>query len=350
MSLCHIYYDKRWEGDHGIGRFARNVVTSDMRPLDLQGSPSSPADSLVLTLALLNVQKGTVFFSPGYNAPLFLRVPFVFTVCDLNHIDRPENSSIAKRIYYALVLKKACHRASYILTISEFSKRRIVEWSGVSPEKVVNVSVGIDSRYRPDVVPYDPGYRYLLCVSNRKEHKNDLRVIESFARVDIPEMHLLFTGNSTPGLKAYASKFGLDRTVHFLGRVPETELPSVYTGATALVFPSLYEGFGLPVIEAMACGTPVVTSNTTSLPEAAGDAALLVDPESVEEISAAITRLVNDSILVQDLRFKGLKQAARFSWKSTADKVHRVLEGVSGAQPIVHAMKSAEIRVEGEIT
>jgi glycosyltransferase involved in cell wall biosynthesis len=121
--------------------------------------------------------------------------------------------------------------------------------------------------------------------------------------------------------------------IDFLGVVPEAKLPSLYRGAEALIFPSLYEGFGLPILEAMACGIPVVTSNTTAMPEVAGEAALLVDPNSVEQISMAMEKLVSDSSLREQLRDKGITRAARFSWASTADRVHKLLAG-DPARPV----------------
>ena len=117
----------------------------------------------------------------------------------------------------------------------------------------------------------------------------------------------------------------LSSRVDFVGIVPEPKLPSLYRGAEALVFPSLYEGFGLPVLEAMACGTPVVTANVTALPEVTGDAALLVDPTSVEQIAEAIVQIVSDTKLRQQLRDKGLKQAAQFSWQRTSARVRELI-------------------------
>jgi len=117
--------------------------------------------------------------------------------------------------------------------------------------------------------------------------------------------------------------------VKFIGSVPEENFPSLYRGATALVFPSLYEGFGLPIVEAMACGTPVITSNTTAMPEVAGDAALLVDPRSVEQISRAMEQIVTDTSLRQRLRDTGFRQARQFRWSKTAEMVHEVLSSVT---------------------
>ena len=133
-----IYADQRWIGDHGIGRFARRVLDGlDYSPLALTSHPASPLDSPRLARALRNLTGRDLFFSPGYNSPLFCAAPFVFTLHDLNHIDRPENSRPLKRLYYATLLKRACHRAAGIVTVSEFSRGRIIEWSGVRPEKVM---------------------------------------------------------------------------------------------------------------------------------------------------------------------------------------------------------------------
>jgi len=229
-------------------------------------------------------------------------------------------------LYYATVLKRACHRAVSILTVSEFSRARIVEWSGVSPEKVLNVRCGVDPEYHPGADPYELPFPYLLCVSNRKRHKNEFRTVEAFARADLADgMQLVFTGKPTVELADHIEQHHVTPRVHFVGVVPDSQLPSLYRSAEALVFTSLYEGFGLPVLEAMACGTPVVTANTSALPEVAGDAALLVDPTSVEQITEAMKQIVSDTSLRQQLREKGLAQAARFSWASTSARVQELL-------------------------
>ena len=158
----------------------------------------------------------------------------------------------------------------------------------MKPEKVVTVYCGEDASYHSGVDPYGLQFPYMLCVSNRRLHKNEFRTVEAFARARLnPDLHLVFTGEPTPELMNCIERQGISMRVHFVGTVPDAQLPCLYGSAEALVFASLYEGFGLPVLEAMACGTPVVTSNTTSLPEIAGDAALLVDPTSVEQIADA---------------------------------------------------------------
>jgi glycosyltransferase involved in cell wall biosynthesis len=324
-----IYADQRWIGDHGIGRFARHVLADlDYRPIRLAGHPAAPLDAWRLSRSLSSLTSNELFFSPGYNSPLFCSAPFVFTIHDLSHVYCPENSNPLIRLYYATVLKRACHRARNILTVSEFTRGQIVEWARVKQEKVVNVSCGVDPTYSSEGDSYRLPFPYLLCVSNRKKHKNEFRVVEAFAKSGVAgEMRLVFTGNTTEEIAGWIERHAVTPQVHFVGSIPETHLPALYRGAKALIFPSLYEGFGLPLLEAMACGTPVVTSNLTAMPEVAGGAALLVDPTSVDQIKDAIRKIAADSSLRQQLREKGLERASHFSWQKTAERVRGILYG-----------------------
>jgi len=329
-----IYADQRWIGNHGIGRFARHVLAGlDYQPVSLASNPAAPLDSWFLARALGKLERSDLFFSPGYNTPLFCRSPFIFTIHDLSHIYCPENSSPPIRLYYATIMKRACHRAASILTVSEFTRRQIIDWSGVPAEKVLNVGCGVDASFQPRGDLYGASFPYVLCVSNRKQHKNELRIVEAFAKADLdPQIHLVLTGAPAAEIKDRIEAHQISSRVDFVGVVPDAKLPSLYRGAEALIFPSLYEGFGLPVLEAMACGTPVVTANVTAMPEVAGDAALLVDPTSVEQITAAIEQVVGDTSLRQRLRERGLARAAHFSWECSAARVHELLAG-SPVQP-----------------
>ena len=323
-----IYADQRWIGNHGIGRFARHVLADlDYRPVPLNSHPAAPFDSWFLARALRKLERTDLFFSPGYNTPLFCPAPFIFTILDLTHIYCPEISTPQIRLYYATVMKRACRRAARILTISEFTLSQIVEWAKVSPEKVLNVGCGVELSYRPDGDAYGLSFPYLLSVSNRKPHKNEFRIVEAFARADLDSrIRLVFTGQPTVELGHWIDVQHVGPRVEFVGAVPEERLPSLYRGAVAVIFPSLYEGFGLPIVEAMACGTPVLTSNITAMPETAGDAALLVDPRSVEQIAAGIEQIVKDNFLRQRMRERGLVRAARFSWPETCSQVRPLLE------------------------
>lgn len=327
-----IIFDTSWSGSGGIGRFAECINKRILSRINIRFTqrPASPISTIVNALKMLRYgKKGDVFFYPGYIPPLFALKSFVFTIHDLNHIERPENQSFIKKLFYKYVILRGCHKAQAVLTVSEFSRQQILSWSGLSAARVVNVGNGVDAQYQLNVQPYQPGFRYVLCVSNRKRHKNEHRLIESFSKANIDtDIKLLFTGKADEDILNTVTKCGMSERIVFNGFVDEEQLPGLYRGAMALLFPSLYEGFGLPVIEAMACGTPVLTSNTTSLPEVAGDAAILVDPDSVEAITSGIESIINNKELRNDLVIKGLIQCKKFSWDSVAQKVEGILEKV----------------------
>ncbi len=314
----------------GIGRFSDELQNrlTNTKFSKMVDSPTSMVSILALSLRMLGAGN-RLFILPGYIPPLFSWSPYIFTIHDLNHLDRPENSSFLKRVFYNFVIKPRCSKAKKIFTVSEFSRQRIIQWSHVDADKVINIGNGVSSNYNQFVEPYKPGFVYLLCVGNRKLHKNEARLISAFGSADISKkINLIFTGLPSVELVEMCEKFNITDRVHFLGNVSESKLPSLYKGALALIFPSLYEGFGLPVVEAMACGIPVLTSNTTSLPEVAGDAAILVNPESVDDIKAGIEKLVSDQMLREDLIAKGLERAKFFSWDGVAARVQAVLDEV----------------------
>lgn len=327
LNRIMLSADQRWIGNHGIGRFARHVLGAlDYAPVRLTSNPAAPLDSWRLARALSALHAEDIFFSPGYNTPLFCPSPFVFTIHDLSHVYCSENSSLMIRLYYATVLKRSCRKAAKILTVSEFTRHQIIEWAGVHQEKIFNVGCGVDPAYRPGETTYGLPFPYLLCVSNRKKHKNELRLVEAFAKARLdPGMCLVFTGDPEANVLRCIERHKLSQRIVFLRTVPESKLPSLYRGATAMVFPSLYEGFALPVLEAIACGTPVLTSNVTAMPETAGGAALLVNPTSPEEIACAIESIVTDSSLREQLIQRGLERAAQFPWSQTCGRVCEVL-------------------------
>jgi glycosyltransferase involved in cell wall biosynthesis len=322
-----IYADQRWIGNHGIGRFARHVLAGlDYAPVPLVTNPAAALDLWRLARGLRNLNSSDLFFSPGYNTPLYCPAPFIFTIHDLSHVFCPENTGPAIQLYYATIMKRACRRAAKILTVSEFTRGQIIQWAGVPAGKVFNVGCGVDSSYTPEGEVYGLPFPYLLCVSNRKPHKNEFRVVEAFAKARLDAgIHLVFTGESTLELADFIDRQRIKARANFVGMVSEEKLPALYRGAKALIFPSLYEGFGLPLLEAMACGTPVVTSNVTGMPEIAEDAALLVDPTSVEEIARAMEVIVKDTSWREQSRDRGIHRVAKFSWTTTATKVREML-------------------------
>jgi glycosyltransferase involved in cell wall biosynthesis len=247
-----------------------------------------------------------------------LDVPTAVTILDLQHLDHPELFSHTERLFRRYTHERSARGADAVIAISQFVRQSVIERLGVPPERVRAIHLGVDHRlYRPGGEPRE---RFLLYPARRWPHKNHERLFEAFALVrrEQPDLELVLTGGGHTGRP-------VPDGVRVLGHVPEDELASLYRRAACLVFPSLYEGFGMPPLEAMACGCPVAASRSGSLPEACGDAAALFDPLDPEEI-AAVTLGVLDN--PAPFVAAGLERAARFTWEATAqahDEVYRQL-------------------------
>jgi glycosyltransferase involved in cell wall biosynthesis len=341
--LYDVLYDARWIGNHGIGRFAKELQKELpwMAPFVSQRPPFHPLDPILLGATLLR-KNPRLYFSPGYNSPLGWPGRFVFNLHDLNHLCVPENSSVAKRAYYQLIIKPACHRAAFVLTVSEYSRQQICEWAKIGNDKIVNVGNGVGFPFEPSGAKYEPGFPYLIYVGSHKAHKNLPRLLKAYAISGLrSQVRLILTGSPEPALVKITHELHLQHDVIFAGDCEDERLAALFRGSIALVFPSLYEGFGLPPVEAMACGVPVLTSNLCSLPEVVGDAGILIDPYNVEAIANGMRLLVDDSDLGQTLRQKGLLRASQYTWGATGAKTSAVLRAaLSGTR--VAAMVPAD--------
>lgn len=325
-----ILADGRWAGAHGIGRFTSEVFPR-LENITIQKKGPKPLSffNLIWQPLYLLKNKHKVYFTPGFNALLYSPMPFIFIIHDLNHLHFPDSGKWIKKIYYHSLIKYTARRAYKILTVSEYSKKTILEWTKLTEDKIIVVGSGVSDHFIPDGNRHAPGYPYLLHVGNTKIHKNVIRLIHAFAQADIDSsIKLILTGEKTPAITETIKARALENRVVFSGELSEQSLTDYYRGALALLFPSLYEGFGVPVVESMACGTPVLTSHVTSLPEIAGDAALLVDPHQTNSIIQGITRIVNDQVLRESLIIKGIQRAKQFSWDKTASIVQNVLNEV----------------------
>ena len=327
MGKTRILADYGWVGPHGIGRFAKEVLArlDDVDRLPIEGNPASPLRPFVLGRKLRKLRPDA-FFNPGFMPPAGRTVPFVFVIHDLIHLRCPSEATLAKKLFYRTLIRPGARRAYRVLTVSEFSRREILEWSSLPPERVVVVSNGVGDGFTPDGATHSPGYPYLLYVGADRPHKNLPRLLRGLAESEIDdEIRLILTCRASRELLRHRADLGLTDRVVFAPAISDDQLGGYYRGAMATVLVSLYEGFGLPALESMACGTPVVVSQATSLPEVVGQAGLWVRPTEVDSIAHGIHSIVTDAELSRRLAREGIDRARQFTWDKTARKVAQIL-------------------------
>ena len=293
----------------------------------------------------LRVRPPDVLFVPAHSLPPLAPAASVATVHDLGYLRFPDEHPRATRLLRDAANRWSAARARRVIAISEATRSDLVRHYGTSPRKIGVVHHGHDPMFRPirdrdqlEAVRarHGLGAPYLLFVGTLQPRKNLERLLRAFdrvaERVSGPLTLALAGGvgwHEVRLQRALASLRTPDR-VRVLGYVPDTDLAALMSGALALAFPSLHEGFGLPVLEAMACGTPVLASATSSLPEVVGDTGLLVDPLDVEAIAGGLERLVRDADLRRNLAERGLARAAGFTWDRAARETLAILENAAG--------------------
>ncbi len=293
----------------------------------------------------LRARRFDVFhFTFSQNVPLLKSGPIVVTVHDLISIIFREHYRHNKlRPLFDWMWTKATKKADRIIAVSESTKRDIIEYLDVSEDKIKVVYEAADPIYRPVTEDeaesvkrrFKTNGSYIMYVGGMDPRKNLEGLLDAYRRLptDLSREHkLVVVGRLDqwyPEIEKLISEFGLRERVVFTGFVPDEMLVALYNGASVFVLPSLYEGFGLPLLEAMSCRTPVVCSNAASIPEVIGDAALMVDPHDVDGLAAAIERALTDSELREGLREKGFKRAKSFSWEKTARETLAVYEEIA---------------------
>lgn len=274
--------------------------------------------------------KSNLLFSPIPEAPLFSKFPYVVMCHDLIPLRFPRQLSPLTN-YFRYVVPLVLRGAEKIICNSQATAKDITKYYGISAKKITYILLAYDRenfRYLQDNKINNRAY--FLYIGRHDPYKNLHRSIAAFAAIPHSQDYQFWLTGArdprfTPKLQQQAKELGIEDRVKFLDYVPYEELPIIISGAIALVFPTLWEGFGLPVLEAMACGTPVITSNLSSLPEITGDAAILVNPYQVEEITNAMTTLAKDTQLRSHLSILSLQQAQKFSWQKTAAATKEVL-------------------------
>ena len=305
-----------------------------------------------------------LWFCPMTNLdPRHLPIPTVVTIADIQQEYYPEFFTRAELQARALMYGPSCQEATAVIAVSEFSKRCMIEKYGLVPEKVHCVYEagveGVDDSSR--ILTAEEVQRkhhlpasYAFYPANMWPHKNHhllLLALHRLRRVYGIALSLVLTGDEMgqrEQFEAFARHFHLQEQIHCLGYVPGSDLPGLYQGAAMLLFPSLFEGFGIPLVEAMALGCPVAAANTTSIPEVVGDAARLFEPRQPDSIATACAQVLTDSDLRQTLIARGREQAQRFSWERAADETLQVFNSACAKNPAVRPVAHAPgYRIEG---
>lgn len=276
-----------------------------------------------------------VIHYPSFNMPVFNLRPTVVTIHDLYYyINRAACPSLAAHLYVKVLFNAVARSATKIITGSEHAKKEIVKHLRVDSGKITVIYHGVDAGYKrvDDAVKIDSAVkrygikgRYIFYVGAHGIGKNLNRLVEAYASLSAwhSSVGLVIAGKIDErrrDLYELPERLGVGGRVSFIGKVDESDMSALYSGADIFVFPSLYEGFGIPPIEAMACGTPVIASNATSLPEVVGDAAITFDPMDINSLTYNMDNVLSSETLRSELREKGYKRASEFSWQDTAKK------------------------------
>ncbi|WP_456380572.1 glycosyltransferase family 4 protein [Hydrogenimonas sp.] len=319
--LAHEHYT-------GVEHYTRHIYEALAERMEIDRALPSVSNRYLLQLwnhFVLPWKKGDLLFSPANMAPLFVpkRKKFVVTLHDMAFLTFPESFSKPFRCYYRKIVPRIVRRADRIITMSYASKEEIVRYFPDAEEKIRVIYQGVDPRFKP---LKRERKRQILYVGSFNERKNFKAVIEAFERVETTAYKLVLAGNFSPNFSLGSEVLETierarhDPRIEFVTAPSLPELLTLYNESALFLFPSLYEGFGLPPLEAMACGTPVVVSDRSSMPEVCGEAALYCDPLDVESIAEKIASLLESESLRKEMAAKGLARVKKFSWERSAEE------------------------------
>jgi len=305
--------------------------------------PHTPLIRIPITLAFELRRRPVDLLFVQYTAPLFAPCKVVTTIHDISYEHLPETFNRRSRFQMKLTIRHTARHADHVIASSEYSRQDVIDTYQLRPEKVTAIPLAAPASYKPVTdqsrlnlirEKYSIKGDFILGVGSIHPRKNLSRLISAYAalvkrRDDVPALMLVgkkgWLSDETFNAKELS---GLGDRVRFTGFVPDEDLPPLYSAAKIFVYPSFFEGFGLPPLEAMQCGTPVITGNRTSLPEVVGDAGLQVDPFQIDAIADAIEKVLSDEKLSSELSERGLKRAEKFSWGSTARQTLAVFERI----------------------
>jgi glycosyltransferase involved in cell wall biosynthesis len=376
-----VAIDIRRMTEFGIGTYIRNVVRAlarldhdstyfligapakvaecgplppNFQTIELSGGDDTLKGNLAFRAIVRRLECDLVHVPHLFWIPRGLSCPYVLTVHDLlEHMYGSRQKSNLRRNVHFYLTRRALRKAARVIAVSQFTKNEIEKLLSIPEKRIEVVYNAIDERFlhghastadRELIAQrYLVNYPFILYAGAIRPHKNVVRIIEAFSSLKsellkeqlFPDLKLIIIGDdlsSHPRLRRTVVRSCVQNDVRFLGFVPIEVLRIFYDVAKVFVFPSLYEGFGLPPLEAMAHGTPVVTSNTSSLPEVAGNAALLVNPENVFEIRRGLQRVLLDTVLRAQMKQRGYEQSQRFSWTSSVSRILEIYREVAGAR------------------
>ncbi|MEO0928165.1 MAG: glycosyltransferase family 1 protein [Cyanobacteria bacterium J06643_13] len=311
--------------------FERYQIADDMTPA--QGSRGHLSRLLWTQFELPKIYRqlnADLIYSPIPEAPLYSQCRSVVMCHDLIPLRFPRLTSPLTN-YFRYVVPQVLRQAEHIVCNSQATATDLVDYYGIKADKITPILLGYDrTNFYPRAASNNAEAPYFLYLGRPDPYKNLSGLIEAFAALPNPEYRLAIAGSTdprfTPQLRQQAEELGIAHRVKWLDYLSYEELPIVISNAVALVFPTFWEGFGLPVLEAMACGTPVITSNLAALPEITGDAAVLIDPHKTEEITFAMLAVAEDSQLRSQLQQLSQQQAAKFSWSKTGSQTKELLQ------------------------
>jgi glycosyltransferase involved in cell wall biosynthesis len=302
-------------------------------------------EQLVMPLAAARLDLD-LLFCPVNVRPILSPCPTVITIHDVIFLRYPRAFRPLKRLYLAALTGWSARHAAHVVTVSEATRQDVITLLRVDPRRVTTVHNGVGAQFAPLSAEKKAAFRRsknlngrtVLYIGTIEPRKNITTLLEAFSRLthnpDLDDVTLLIGGSKGwyyDEIFATAERLGLTAggRVRWLDRVPDEDLPLWYNIANVCAYPSLYEGFGLPPLEAMACGTPVVASNTSALPEVVGTAGILLDPNDVRAWTNALTKVLGDPDVARSMSEAGLKQASGFSWERTAAETLAILEAVA---------------------
>lgn len=309
--------------------FLRQKLPANFRLRIMHTSWISVWGNLELAWVLKRL-KPDLFHSPSFMAPMFVKIPQVNTIHDLNHVALSENYSWAHKFYYNVYLLKKLQNARKVITVSNFSKSEILNFFRLPERRVQVIYNGVSPRFAPSEmqdpkvlehvrIKYELPENYILSIGNKKPHKNIARLVEAYCRGNFSEP-LVLRSEFDPELLALAERFNKKHAIHFLRFVSYDELPYLYCLARVFVYPSYYEGFGLPPVEAAASGVPVVVSNCSSLPEVMRDSAFYMDPKDPDDIARGIRAALDSKTPKSTLVQQGRTLTERYSWERVSEE------------------------------